>query len=139
MIFRYRWTISPLSLTSITSCRGLFLVFLVTLAGQPEDAPGPGLAAGLSENFGLEPWHRRGVLEHLLGVVHDPLGGIFGKITKSMPAGRLDPQSCPRSYARCRVPRGVQARHFVVDDGDADRVVAAGNVPVKHGVLPFLV
>src|SRR5439155_22122642 len=29
----------------------------------------------------------------------------------------------------------VQPRHFVVDDGDADRVVAAGNVTVKHGVV----
>ena len=28
---------------------------------------------------------------------------------------------------------GVQARHLVINDGDADRVVAAGNVTVKHG------
>jgi hypothetical protein len=28
----------------------------------------------------------------------------------------------------------VQSRHFVVDDGYADCVVAAGNVTVKHGI-----
>jgi hypothetical protein len=33
----------------------------------------------------------------------------------------------------------VQARHFVIDDGYADRVVAAGNVTVKHGVRLLLV
>jgi hypothetical protein len=31
---------------------------------------------------------------------------------------------------------GAQARHFVIDDRYADRVVAAGNVTVKHAGSP---
>jgi hypothetical protein len=32
---------------------------------------------------------------------------------------------------------GVESRHLVVDDGDADRVVAAANVSVHHVIDSF--
>jgi hypothetical protein len=33
----------------------------------------------------------------------------------------------------------MQARHFVIDDGNADRVVAAADITVKHLDLPLFV
>ena len=64
-----------------------------------------------------------------------------GKITRSMP-GRPDLHAddhvgdLPGVVEHLRL--GVQARHLVVDDGDADGVVAAGNITVKHVVSPCL-
>ena len=105
----------------------LVRMLLVALAGEREHAPDLGLAAGLGEDLGLVTRHRRGGLVHLLGVVHDAVGGVF----------REDHQIHARQaglHAHHHVGDlagvvehlglAVQARHLVIDDGDADRVVA---------------
>ena len=58
-----------------------------------------------------------------------------GKITRSMP-GRpslhADDHVGDLAGVVEHLGLGVQARHLVVDDRDADGVVAGGNVTVKH-------
>ena len=67
MILRYFCTISPLSFIRISVLYGaLFGMLLVPLAGEREDAPHLGLAAGLGEDLGLLAGDGRGGVVHLL-------------------------------------------------------------------------
>ena len=61
-----------------------------------------------------------------------------GKTTRSMPGKPSLMPSIIRAMLRALSRTsllGVQARHLVIDDGDADGVGAAGNVSVMHGCL----
>src|SRR6202171_5626441 len=57
--------------------RRLVRMLLVTLAGQRKHAPHFRLAAGFGKDRGFFARDYRGGLIHLLGVVHDAVGGIF--------------------------------------------------------------
>jgi hypothetical protein len=132
MILRYFCTISPLSFIRISVLYGaLFGMLLVPLAGEREDAPDLRLAAGLGEDLGLLARDLRGGLVHLLLVVHDAVGAVFGE-DHEVHAGQADLHAVDhvamlRAFASTSC-RGVQPRHLVVDDGNADRVVAARDI-----------
>ena len=115
--------------------RRLVRMLLVALAGQREHAPDLGLAAGFGEDLGLLARHRAGGLVHLLGVVHDAVRGIFREdhqIHARQAELHADQHVGDLAGVVEHLGLGVQARHLVVDDGDADGVVARGNVTVKH-------
>jgi hypothetical protein len=99
----------------------------VTFAGQRKHAPDLGLAAGFRENLGfLAGYDRRRVI-HFLGVVHDPMGRIFREdheIHSRQAAFHADKHIGDFLGVRQHLRLGVKARHLVIHDGDADRVVA---------------
>ena len=116
-------------------------MLLVPLAGEREDAPGPvALRQASAKIVGLLAGDRRGGLHHLLGVVHDAVRAVLGE-DDQVHAGQADLHAVDHLGDVAGVVEhlflGVQARHLVVDDRDADGVVAAGNVAVKHGGRPF--
>ncbi len=114
----------------------LLRMLLVAFAGEREHAPDLRLAAGFRENLGLLAGHDRSGLVHLLGVVHDPVGRIFREdheIHARQAGLHADDHVGDLPGVGEHLGLGVKARHLVVHDGDADRVVAAGNVTVEHG------
>jgi hypothetical protein len=118
--------------------RRLVRMLLVPLAGEREHAPHLGLAAGGGEDLGLLARHAGGRVVHLLGVVHDAVGAVLREDHQvhARQAGLHAHQHV--GDLACVVQHlglAVQPRHLVVDHGDADGVLAAGNVAVDHGVL----
>jgi len=76
---------------------------------------------------------------HLLGVVHDAVGAVLGEDHQVHTGQALlhadhhvGDLACIGQYFGL----GVQARHLVVDNGNADGVVAAGNIAVDHVFAP---
>src|SRR3984957_20958023 len=115
--------------------RCLVRMLLVAFAGEREHAPDLGLAARFRENLGLGTRDRRRGLVHLFRVIHDALGGIFREDHQvHARQSNLHANQHLGNLAGVVEPLGlgVQSRHLVVDDRDADCVVAAGNVTVKH-------
>ena len=102
-------------------------MLLVALAGEREHAPDFCLAAGFGKNFRLGAGDLRGRLVHLLGVIHDAVGGIFRE-DHEIHARQAELHADDHVGDLARVVEhlgpGVQARHFVIDDCDANRVVA---------------
>ena len=102
-------------------------MLLVAFAGEREDAPDLRLSAGFGEYLGFLAGHDRGRLVHLLGVVHDAVGGIFREdheIHSGQTALHADNHVGDLPGVGQHLGLGVKARHFVVHDGDADRVIA---------------
>ncbi|MGY4432557.1 hypothetical protein ACVWWO_005034 [Bradyrhizobium sp. F1.13.1] len=113
----------------------LVRMLLVAFAREREHAPDLGLAASFRKNRGLFTGDRASGLIHLLGVVHDALGGVFRE-NHQVHAGKAGLHAHHHVGDLAGVVEhlglGVQARHLVVDHRDADGVVAAGDVTVKH-------
>src|SRR5262249_26333595 len=113
-------------------------VLLVPLAGKREDAPGPIAPARLGEDLRLLTGDLRRGVHHLLAIVHDAVRAVLGENDDVQPwqadLHAVDHAGDIASVVENLRP-GVQAGHLVVDHRDADRVVAAGDVAVKHGVL----
>ena len=99
---------------------------LVPLAGQREHAPDLGLAAGFRENFRFVARDHRGRRVHFLGIVHDAVGRIFRE-DHEIHAGKtgLHADDHVGDFSRVveHLRLGVKARHLVVHNGDANRVV----------------
>src|SRR5262249_16336625 len=110
--------------------------FLVPLAGQREDSPGLVALARLGEDVGDIAGDGDGRVHHLLVVVHDAVRAVFGE-DDEVHAGQADLHAVDHLGDILGVGdhflHGVQARHLVIDYGDADGVLAAGDVSVKHG------
>ena len=107
--------------------RRLVRMLLVALAGEREHAPDFCLAAGFGKDFRLGTRDLRGGLVHLLGVVHDAVGGIFREdheIHARQTELHADDHVGDLAGIVEHLGLGVQPRHLVIDDGDADRVVA---------------
>ena len=113
--------------------RGLVGMILVTLAGKREHAPDLRFLAGLGEDFGFVARNRRSRLIHLLRVVHDPVGAVFGEDDEVHPR-QADFHALNHLGdivgIRQNLLFGVETRHLVVHDGYADRVVAARDITV---------
>ena len=119
----------------------LVRMILVTLAGEREHAPDLGLAAGVGEDLGLLAGHAGGGLVHLLRVVHDAVGAVFRE-DDQIHARQADLHADHHLGDLAGIGQhfrlGVEPRHLVVDDGDADGVVAAADITVKHVDLLFV-
>ena len=114
-------------------------VLFVLLAREREDAPDLGLAAGLGEDLGLVAGHGGRRLVHLLGVVHDAVGRIFGEddeVHARQASLHADDDLADLPGIGLHLRLRVKARHRVVHDGNADRVVAGRNVTVQHEFAP---
>ena len=110
-------------------------MLFVAFAGEGEHAPDFGIAAGLRKDFSLVAGDGRGCVHHFLAVVHDPVGAVLRKDhqvqARQAQLHALDHLSDLVGVLQ-DLGLGVQARHLVVDDGDTDGVVTAGNIAVKH-------
>src|SRR6266849_136844 len=107
--------------------RRLVRMLFMALAGERKNAPDFRLAAGFRKNFRLLSRYDRRRVVHLLGVVHDPVGRIFRENHQihSRQAGFHSDHHIGDLFGVSQHLRlGVEARHFVVHDGDADRVLA---------------
>jgi hypothetical protein len=99
----------------------------VTFAGKRKHPPDLRLAAGFRENLGLLAGHDRRRLVHLLGVVHDAVGRIFREnhqVHSRQTGFHADHHIGDLPGVGQNLRLGVEARHFVIHDGDADRVIA---------------
>ena len=119
--------------------RRLVRVLLMTLAGQRKHAPALRFPAGVREDLGLLARDRGGGVVHLLGVVHDPVGRIFGE-DHEVHAGQARLHAHHHVGDRLGVLKhlglGVQPGHLVVHDRHADGVLARSDIAVKH--VPYL-
>ena len=115
-------------------------MLLVAFAGERKHAPDLGLAARFGEDFGFLARHGRGGLIHLLRVVHDAVGRIFRE-DHQIHARQTELHAGDHVGDLLRVLEdlrlGVQTRHLVVHDRDADGVFAARNVAVQHERSPW--
>jgi hypothetical protein len=106
----------------------LVRVLLMALAGQREHAPHVGAAAGVGKDGGLVAGHGGGGVVHLLGVVHDPVRGVFGEdhqVHARQALLHADQHLADLAGVVQHLGLGVQAGHLVVDDRDAHAIVAA--------------
>ncbi len=136
MILRYFCTISPLSFIRISVLYGAFLgcsswrspvsektpqTLALRQAAAKISVSSPGTLAAVS-NISLASYMMPWVL-------------YSGKMTRSMPGKPIFMPTIISAILPAfaeDLGLGVQARHLVVDDGDADGVVAAADITVKH-------
>src|SRR5262249_15573206 len=99
---------------------------------------GPIAPARLGEDGRFLAGDLRGRVHHLPTVVHDAMRAVLRE-DDEVHAGQADLHAVDHASDVAGVvenfcPR-VQTRHLVVDHCDADGVLTAGDVAVKHGVL----
>src|SRR6516162_603784 len=113
----------------------LVRMVLVPFAGEREHTPDLRLFASVGKNLCFLTRHARGGFIHLFRVVHDAVGAVFGKnhqIHTRQTHLHADKHlgNVPGIGKDLRL--SMQARHFVIDDRNTDRVIAAADVTVKH-------
>jgi hypothetical protein len=80
-----------------------------------------------------------GGVVHLLRVVHDPVRRVLGEhhqVHARQAALHADQHLADLAGVVQHLGLGVQAGHLVVDDRDADAVVAARNITMSHDAAP---
>src|SRR4029078_9093210 len=127
MILRYFWTISPLSFIRIRVLYGALCGWSSWRSPVSENTPQTfALRQASAKISGAGP----GIFEAVSYISFEsymmPWVEYSGKITRSMPGRPVFMPTHVRDLAGIveHLGPGVQARHFVVDDSDADDVVA---------------
>ena len=134
MILRYFCTISPLLFIRISVLYGAFFGCSSCRSPVSENTPHTlALRQAAAKISVSSPGTAGGGLVHLLGVVHDPVRAVLGE-DDQIHAGQADLHALDHLADLAGVVEhfllGVQARHLVVDDRDADGVVTARNISV---------
>src|SRR5437764_7018064 len=116
-------------------------VLLVPLAGQRKNPPDAVLTASLREDVGLVARDLSRALEHLVAVVEDAVGRVLREDyeihTGPTPLQAFDPTSDLLAILD-HFPAGVQTRHPVVDDTDANMIGTGADVSVSHKPSPSI-